>query len=133
MTAPPRVSVMIPTFNRARLLEGAIESVLAQSYDDFEIIVVDDDRPKTSKRSRRATVRRSATPGSSARDRPRRCNVGMRMARGEYLCLLDSDDLYYPHKLALQVDHLDGSPDTVMVYTEMQRLRRRRLSSTSST
>jgi glycosyltransferase involved in cell wall biosynthesis len=45
-------------------------------------------------------------------------NAGMQRARGEYLCYLDSDDLYYPHKLALQVDWLDRHPECVMVYTE---------------
>jgi glycosyltransferase involved in cell wall biosynthesis len=119
VTAPPRVSVMIPTYNRARLLEGAIESVLAQSYRDYEIIVVDDG----STEDIQAVAARYGPKVRFARiDRAgivEARNVGMRMAQGEYLCLLDSDDLYYPHKLALQVDHLDRHPDTVMVYTEL--------------
>jgi glycosyltransferase involved in cell wall biosynthesis len=118
-TATPRVSVMIPTYNRARLLEGAIESVLAQSYRGYEIIVIDDGSTEDIRAVaahygpavRYTRIERAGI--AEAR------NVGMRMARGEYLCLLDSDDLYYPHKLALQVDHLDRHPDTVMVYTEM--------------
>jgi glycosyltransferase involved in cell wall biosynthesis len=110
---------MVPTFNRARLLEGAIESVLAQSYDDYEIIVVDDGSTEdiqavTAKYDRGIRYARIERAGAAEAR-----NVGMRMARGEYLCLLDSDDEYYPHKLALQVDHLDRHPDTVMVYTEL--------------
>jgi glycosyltransferase involved in cell wall biosynthesis len=115
----PRVSVIIPTYNRARLLEGAIESVLAQSYDDYEIIVVDDESTEdiqavAARYGPKVRYSRIARAGF-AEGR----NHGMRMARGEYLCWLDSDDLYHPHKLAVQVDHLDRHPDTVMVYTEM--------------
>ena len=119
MAAPaPRVSVMIPTYNRAGLLVGAIESVLAQSYGDFEIIVVDDGSTEdiaavAARFGERVRYARIEHAGPAAAR-----NLGMQMARGEYLCLLDSDDLYYPHKLALQVDHLDRHRDTVMVYTD---------------
>ena len=114
----PRVSVMIPAYNRAGLLGAAIDSVLAQTYDDFEIIVVDDGsvediRAVTAPYGDRVRYARIAHAGlAGAR------NHAMRMARGEYLCLLDSDDLYWPHKLALQVDYLDRHRDTVMVYSD---------------
>jgi glycosyltransferase involved in cell wall biosynthesis len=109
---------MIPTYNRAGLLAGAIESVLAQSYGDFEIIVVDDGstediRAVAAKYGERVRYARIEHAGPAAAR-----NAGMQMARGEFLCLLDSDDLYYPHKLALQVDYFDRHPDTVMVYTD---------------
>jgi GT2 family glycosyltransferase len=114
----PRVSVMIPAFNRARLLGEAIDSVLAQTYDDYEIIVVDDEssediRAVTDRYGDRVRYARIAHAGlAGAR------NHAMRMARGEYLCTLDSDDLYWPHKLALQVDYLDRHRDTAMVYSD---------------
>jgi GT2 family glycosyltransferase len=116
--AEPRVSVMIPAFNRAGLLGAAIDSVLAQTFDDFEIIVVDDEstediRAVTDGYGDRVRYARIAHAGlAGAR------NHAMRMARGEYLCLLDSDDLYWPHKLAVQVDYLDRHRDTVMVYSD---------------
>jgi GT2 family glycosyltransferase len=109
---------MIPAYNRARLLGEAIDSVLAQTYDDYEIIVVDDEssediRAVTDRYGERVRYARIAHAGlAGAR------NHAMRMARGEYLCLLDSDDLYWPHKLALQVDYLDRHRDTVMVYSD---------------
>jgi glycosyltransferase involved in cell wall biosynthesis len=113
----PRVSVLIPTYNRAALLCNAIDSVLAQTFKQFEIVVVDDGSTDET----RAVLRRyeglityvytdHAGPAHAR-------NVGFASANGEYICLLDSDDLYYPHKLALQVGHLDRFADTVMVYT----------------
>jgi GT2 family glycosyltransferase len=114
----PRVSVLIPTYNRAGLLREALDSVLAQTMQDFEIIVVDDgstDDTRDVVASYGPGVQYVLTDhGGPARAR----NAGMELARGEYLCYLDSDDLYYPHKLALQVDHLDRHPDSVMVYTD---------------
>lgn len=114
----PRVSVLIPTYNRADLIGVAVDSVLAQTFQDFEIIVVDDGSTDGT---------REALAGYGARVQyiridhagpaPAR-NAGFRAARGEYVCILDSDDLYYPHKLALQVAHLDAHPEHVMVYTD---------------
>ncbi len=117
MTAP-RVSVLIPTYNRADLIGAAIDSVFAQTFQDFEIIVVDDGstddtRDVIARYGDRVQYLRIDHAGPA----PAR-NAGFRAARGEYVCILDSDDLYYPHKLALQVAHLDENPDTVMVYTD---------------
>jgi len=114
----PRVSVLIPTYNRADLLCEALDSVLAQSFQDFEIIVIDDGstddtRDKVARYGERVRYEYGAHEGPA----PAR-NRGFRAARGEYVCILDSDDLYYPHKLAMQVAHLDARPDTVMVYSD---------------
>jgi glycosyltransferase involved in cell wall biosynthesis len=122
MSAAPRVSVLIPTYNRAALLCEAVDSVLAQSFQDFEIVVVDDGSTDDTRARLAALIAREgarvrlieAEHGGPARAR----NRAFAAARGEYVCILDSDDLYYPHKLALQVEHLDAHPDTVMVYTE---------------
>lgn len=114
----PRVSVLIPTYNRAALLREALDSVFAQSYQDFEVIVVDDGSTDDT-RDVIASYGSDVTCVVTARGGPARArNAGMQLARGEYLCYLDSDDLFYPHKLALQVDHLDRHPDSVMVYTD---------------
>lgn len=113
----PRVSILIPTYNRAALLREALDSVFSQSYRDFEVIVVDDGSDDDTRDvvAEYAGVEYVYTDhGGPARAR----NAGMQRARGEYLCYLDSDDLYYPHKLALQVDWLDRHPECVMVYTE---------------
>ncbi len=113
----PRVSILIPTYNRAALLREALDSVFSQSFSDFEVIVVDDGSTDDTREvvAEYAGVEYVYTDhGGPARAR----NAGMQRARGEFLCYLDSDDLYYPHKLALQVEWLDANPDCGMVYTE---------------
>lgn len=98
----PRISVVIPVFNRAAVLPRAIDSVLSQDLQDFELIVVDD---KSSDGS--ADVAReyddprihvfeldAHSGGNSAR------NAGIRAARAEFIAFLDSDDAYLPHKLS---------------------------------
>ena len=113
-----KVSVVIPTYNRGVLLAQAIDSVLQQTMDDFEIVVVDDG-------STDDTSERITSCGEKVRYFPTRNggpaharNIGMRMARGEYIAFLDSDDLYYPFKLEVQARLLDLYPTIAMVYTE---------------
>ena len=109
----PLVSVVIPTYNRAALLREAVASVLAQSYAAFELIVVDDgstDATAAFLRTARAVrlVRQDHTgmPGQAR-------NAGARAARGEYLAFLDSDDLWLPHKLAVQVAAAAAAGDAI--------------------
>lgn len=113
-----KVSVLIPTYNRRDYIVSAVESVLAQDFSDFEIIVVDDgSTDDTAERLRpyasRIRLIRTANQGPALAR-----NVAMQAARGEYVAYLDSDDLYYPYKLGLQAALLDARPDVGMVYTE---------------
>jgi glycosyltransferase involved in cell wall biosynthesis len=114
----PRVSVIIPTFDRARLVREAIGSVLAQTYQDCEIIVADDgSTDQTAEVVSRfgAAVTYLPLPhrGLPAATR----NGGLRIACGEFIAFLDSDDLFLPHKLALQVVFLEAHPEAGMVYS----------------
>lgn len=99
----PLVSVVIPTYNRSRLVLEAADSVLAQSYRPLELIVVDDgstDATGAALAGRpEARTLRQAHSGMPGQVR----NAGARLARGEFLAFLDSDDLWLPQKLALQV------------------------------
>jgi len=114
----PTVSVIIPTFNRAHLVGRAIRSVLAQTYRDFELIVVDDgsdEDPQESVNSfddpRIRYIRLPENRGSSAA-----FNTGIGAARGEYLGFLADDDEWLPEKLELQMEFLGHSrlrPDAV--------------------
>jgi glycosyltransferase involved in cell wall biosynthesis len=119
MKNSPLVSVIIPTYNRAPLLPRAIESVLAQTYENVEIIIVDDgstDNTQTILKEYRDRIRciRTGNMGTShAR------NVGMRASVGQYIAFLDSDDSYYPYKLSLQVDWMERHPEIGMVSTEV--------------
>ena len=118
--ANPKVSVVITTYNRAALLPRAIRSVLAQTYDDYELIIVDDcstdDTPdviRTFVDSRIRVVRHAENTGQSAA-----INTGIRIARGEYIAFLDDDDEWVESKLLRQVRTLDASsPRVGLVYT----------------
>jgi glycosyltransferase involved in cell wall biosynthesis len=114
----PTVSVIIPTFNRWPLVGDAIDSVLAQSYGDFEVIVVDDG-------STDGTVQQLSRFGSPLRvlQQPNRGvsaarNLAARHARGSYLAFLDSDDLWLPEKLALQTAFMEQNPAVQICQTE---------------
>lgn len=119
MTGSPVVTVVIPTHNRADYIGAAIESVLAQTLDRIEIIVVDDESTDDTRERVLAygdRVSYTWTPnGGSAHAR----NVGMLQARGRYIAFLDSDDLYYPYALELLVNVLERHPDVGMAYAEM--------------
>ena len=110
----PFFSVIIPVYNRAAALGRAIESVLAQTCQDFEIVVVDDG----SRDDPAATVARFADPrirlfrqenagGGAARNR------AMDEARGRFVAPLDSDDVFLPHHLAAMRTLLEGTENLV--------------------
>ncbi len=101
----PEVSVIIPTYNRAHLLKRAIESVLRQSFDDFELIVVDDASPDNTPEvvesiddGRIRYVRLKKNSGG-----PVARNTGIKKARGRFIALLDDDDEWLPHRLEVQI------------------------------
>ena len=105
----PTVSVIIPTYNRAALLKRAIESVLNQSFKDFELIVVDDASPdntpevvRSIRDSRIRYIRLKKNSGG-----PVARNTGIKKARGKFIALLDDDDEWLPHRLELQVKKLE--------------------------
>ena len=118
MIKNPTVSVIIPTYNRANLVGKAIKSVLSQTYQDFEIIVIDDGSTdntrevirgfkdkrvkyiKEYKKNRGISVTR---------------NIGIKMARGKYIALLDSDDEFLPERLRKQVQLLQNKSSEVGV------------------
>lgn len=117
-SAPESVSVVIPTYNRARLVVEAVESVLKQSYPPLEVLVVDDGSTDVTEqalapyRDRLCYLRTPHQGVSRAR------NAGWRMARGTWVGFLDSDDLWLPRKLERQIQALRSSPETPLCYTD---------------
>ncbi|MCE2469885.1 MAG: glycosyltransferase family 2 protein [Dehalococcoidia bacterium] len=119
MTKAPKVSVIIPTHNRAALLPRAVNSVLAQTYADFELLIVDD----CSSDDTPAVIAGFADPRVRAfrhdenRGQSAAINTGIANARGEHVAFLDDDDEWRPTKLEGQVRLLDASPaDVGLVY-----------------
>lgn len=115
----PLVSVIIPTYNRSGLLAEAIESVLAQTWKDLEIIVVDDgstDNTRDALVPYRTRIKYIFQANSGGCSRPR--NVGIRHSNGEYIAFLDSDDIMACPKIQLQVAFLKKHPEVGMVFTD---------------
>lgn len=119
----PEVTVVMPTFNRADLIAESIESVRAQTFTDWELVIVNDG----GSREVEATVEPFLADGrvryvyaehgglSSAR------NVGMAVARGDYICQLDDDDVYYPEHLETLLNFLRRNPGCDAAYTDCHR------------
>jgi glycosyltransferase involved in cell wall biosynthesis len=115
---PPAVSVIIPTYNCARYLPEAIDSVLAQTYRDFEIIVVDDGSTDSTQEvlapyGDQIRVIRQANAGRGAAR-----NAGILAAQGEYIAFLDADDLWLPQKLERQMPLFGERPQIAWAYCD---------------
>lgn len=112
---PYRISAVIPTYNRENTIKRCLDSILNQTYPIFEIIVVDDgSTDKTvdiieKEYAGRVTVFRQKNKGAQAAR-----NAGIRMAKGDYIAFLDSDDEWLPDKLKLQVRELDKNAEAVI-------------------
>jgi len=122
-TAPLGVSTIIPTWNRRDLVMRAIDCALEQAEDVDEVIVVDDGSTDgtrealTARYGTRIRCHHQANAGVSAAR-----NAGMALARGRYIALLDSDDLWRPGKTALQRQWLDAHPEFGMVLCDVIRV-----------
>jgi hypothetical protein len=126
MSSPkqPLVSVIIPAYNAAGHIKDALDSVLSQTFSNYEIIVINDGSPDSPQllealrpyQDRIRYVEQRNQGPSGAR------NTGIRAARGEYLAFLDSDDCWWPTYLAKQIQLIDGPPARDLVYSNAQRV-----------
>ena len=116
----PLVSVIIPTYNRADLVAQAVQSVLDQTYNNIETIVIDDGStdhtPEVLKEynSEITYIYQVRSERSKAR------NEGFRHSKGDYIAFLDSDDLWLPTKIEEQVQVFNEKPHVGLVYTDIQ-------------
>ena len=115
-----KVSVIIPTYNSAEYITEAIESVLRQKHKDIEIIVVDDGsidntkeilKPYIESKSIKYIFQANKGPGAAR-------NTGIRVAEGEFIAFLDSDDLYLDNALSKKVDLLMRYPKISLVFSD---------------
>jgi glycosyltransferase involved in cell wall biosynthesis len=122
----PRVSVLMPVYNGEAFLAEAIDSVLAQRYRSFELVLVDDGSTDASaaiaqgyaaRAGDRVRVVQQANQGL-----PAARNAAMRAARGEYFALLDADDAWLPEHLQHAMDAFDADPDLGLVHSNIRRI-----------
>lgn len=119
----PYVSIIIPTYNRANTIVKTIESILNQTYSDYEIIVVDDNSSDNTKEVINEYINdypfikylkhENNRGGSAAR------NTGVKVANGKLISFLDSDDQWINTKLAKEVECIKNNPNVDMVYSNM--------------
>lgn len=119
MDKNPRVSVLMPVYNGERCLREAVESILNQTFTDFEFVIVDDGSTDNTwqilqgyaaNEPRIALVRNETNVGLA-----RSLNKGLELARGEYIARMDADDVSLPERLATQVAFLDEHPEVGVV------------------
>ena len=116
----PLVSVIVPAYQAAQFIAATLDSVLAQTFQDFEIIVVNDGSPDSEDlekvlepyRSRIIYLRQENQGASAAR------NTGIRASRGNFIAPLDADDLWEPEHLEAQIAMLEADPSIDMVYAD---------------
>jgi len=114
-----KVSVIIPTYNRAYFLEEAIESVLNQTYPHFELLIVDDgSKDETAAVVSRYQDKRIKYLFIPHQGVSKARNVGIKEAKAELIAFLDSDDLWLPKKLEVQVNFFQNRPDALICQTE---------------
>jgi glycosyltransferase involved in cell wall biosynthesis len=114
----PRVTVLMPVFNRQRFVGEAIQSVIGQDFGDFELLIVDDGSTDDTPELLRAWATRDSRivvlTSPSNQGIPAALNLGLNHARGEYVARLDSDDLVMSQRLAAQAAVLEGQSEVVL-------------------
>jgi glycosyltransferase involved in cell wall biosynthesis len=116
----PLVSVIIPTYNRAHIVTDAINSVLSQTFNNFQLIIVDDGSTDNTRNvldtyQDKVEYFYKANGGvSSAR------NVGLRMAQGKYVAFLDSDDIWHSERLEILVNFMEHNGSYSAVFTDCE-------------
>ncbi len=114
-TIPGRVSVIVPAYNHVAYIRECIDSALNQTYPDAEVVVWTTAPLTGPTRSRRPTGTGSRRSGRRTGTQAAR-NTAIRASTGEFIALLDSDDVWLPHKLERQIPVFEEHPETALVY-----------------
>lgn len=115
----PKVAVVIPCYNREKFITETLNSALSQTYPNIEIVAVDDGSTDNSRQvieSFGDKIRVLEHSGRVNKGQSAAINLGIRSTESEYIAILDSDDLFAPRKIELQVDFLESHPDIGLVY-----------------
>lgn len=122
VSVEPLVSVIVPTYNRPDMLRETIQSVLNQTFTNFEIVVVNDagqDVQEITNSFNDHRIRYIAHETNKGLAAAR--NTGIRAAKGKYIAYLDDDDIYYPEHLEVLVNYLENNPQYKVAYTDAYR------------
>ena len=122
MVMAPLVSILMPVFKTAPYLREAMDSMLCQTFQDFELIVLDDCSPDNAEEILDAydDPRIVRYKGEKNVGLSNVLNVGIGMARGKYIARMDSDDISLPQRLQVQVEYLETHPDIDLVSVGMR-------------
>ncbi len=118
----PSISVVIPFYNRLAWLEQAVDSVFSQTFDDYEIIIVNDGSEEDTSRLNDLSFKKVRLIEQPHRGRSAARNTGMRLAKGKYVAFLDADDLFMPSKLERQISIMENNPDVMLSHTSYRRI-----------
>jgi len=116
----PSVAVVIPSYNCAHYLAEAVDSVLAQTYRDFEVIVIDDGSTDNTAEVAARFGSRIRCIHQENRGLPAARNRGIRESQSPYIAFLDADDAWFPEKLAEQIPAFSADPEVGLVYSDLQ-------------
>ncbi len=121
----PKVSIVVPSYNRAEFIGATLKSIQEQTFRDFELIFIDDGSTDNTeeivmafheKDHRFKYFKQKNSERAVAR------SYGLELAGADLLCLVDSDDLWYPEKLEKQIKIMDADPDIVLCYASVNRI-----------
>jgi glycosyltransferase involved in cell wall biosynthesis len=125
MLASPLISIVIPSYNQAKYIAYNLDSILAQTYSNFEVIFIDDGskdntaeilKSYSEKDSRIKYFYQNNSERAVARSH------GISKANGKYICLVDSDDTWLPHKLETQLAVMENDPEIILCYAPVNRI-----------
>jgi glycosyltransferase involved in cell wall biosynthesis len=125
MQTSPLISIVIPSYNQAKYIAYNLDSILAQTYSNFEVIFIDD-----GSKDNTAEILKSYSEKDSRikyfyqnnSERAMARSHGISKANGKYVCLVDSDDTWLPHKLETQLAVMENDPEIILCYAPVNRI-----------
>ena len=122
----PKVTILMPAYNASLYIKESIESMLNQSFSDFELLIINDGSKDNTSEVVKSIVdeRIRLVENEQNLGLANTLNKGMKLAKGEYLARMDADDLSTPNRLQTQVDYLDSHPDVILCSMAMHQFGR---------
>lgn len=124
MASSPKISICIPMYNAARFIKDCIDSVLSQSFKDFELLVVDDGSTDDSCDIFNSIKDNRIRLIQNKHDYVGSLNMLLDEAKGKYIARMDADDVMYPNRLAIQYEYMENHPNVDVVGGRMVAFKR---------